>query len=157
MHRDGRQLVKGGSSQLSAKQLQQRIGTKPCLTDCLDGLMILHEMHRSEYDHLYLFICISWESKTQDWISSWAFCMWMKYIYVYFYVCWIILEESYYFEFNGNFNFLLGTSLNHLLYQHFQFLSWNPGTLNSISLITMESFFKKNHVFFSFYNVRSFI
>ncbi|OAY33090.1 uncharacterized protein At5g43822 [Manihot esculenta] len=49
MHRDGRQLVKGGSSQLSAKQLQQRIGTKPCLTDCLDGLMILHEMHRSEY------------------------------------------------------------------------------------------------------------
>lgn len=115
MHRDGRQLVKGGSSQLSAKQLQQRIGTKPCLTDCLDGLMILHEMHRSEYDHLYLFICISWEIQTQDWISSWAFCMWMKYIYVYFYVCWIILEESYYFEFNGNFNFLLGTSLNHLL------------------------------------------
>ncbi|XP_021666070.1 uncharacterized protein At5g43822 isoform X2 [Hevea brasiliensis] len=49
MHRDGRLFVKVGSNQLTAKQLQQRIGIKPCLADCLDGLMILHDMHRSEY------------------------------------------------------------------------------------------------------------
>ncbi|KDP36773.1 hypothetical protein JCGZ_08064 [Jatropha curcas] len=49
MYKDGRQLVKGGPNQLTTKQLQQRVGVKPCLADCLDGLMILHDMHRSEY------------------------------------------------------------------------------------------------------------
>ncbi|KAJ8429961.1 hypothetical protein Cgig2_032086 [Carnegiea gigantea] len=48
MVRDGRQIAKGGS-QLSAKQLNQRVGVKPSLSDCLDGLTILHEMHNSEY------------------------------------------------------------------------------------------------------------
>lgn len=48
MVRDGRQLV-GGGSQLSARQLKQRVGVKPSLSDCLDGLTILHEMHSSEY------------------------------------------------------------------------------------------------------------
>lgn len=54
MYRDGRQLVKGGggSNQLNAKQLQQRIGIKPCLADCLDGLMILHEMHQADSSDL---------------------------------------------------------------------------------------------------------
>ena len=47
--RDGRQLVKGGSVKLTMKQLQQRIGVKPSLADCLDGLSLLHEMHQSEY------------------------------------------------------------------------------------------------------------
>ncbi|XP_057483536.1 uncharacterized protein At5g43822-like isoform X3 [Actinidia eriantha] len=47
--RDGRQLVKGGSIQATPKQLQQRIGIKPSLADCLDGLRLLHEMHQSEY------------------------------------------------------------------------------------------------------------
>ncbi|KAM1093057.1 hypothetical protein ACFX2I_020181 [Malus domestica] len=50
IHRDGRQMVKGGASgQLSVKQLQQRIGVKPSLADCLDGLMLLQDMHCSEY------------------------------------------------------------------------------------------------------------
>ncbi|XP_021902626.1 uncharacterized protein At5g43822 [Carica papaya] len=49
IHRDGRQLVKGGSSKLGVKQLQQRVGIKPCLADCLDGLMLLYIMHQSEY------------------------------------------------------------------------------------------------------------
>ncbi|XP_044495637.1 uncharacterized protein At5g43822-like isoform X1 [Mangifera indica] len=49
LYRDGRQLVKGGSNQLTVKQLQQRVGVKPCLADCLDGLMILHDMHYSEF------------------------------------------------------------------------------------------------------------
>ncbi|KAH7547970.1 hypothetical protein ACOSP7_032728 [Xanthoceras sorbifolium] len=49
IHRDGRQLVRGGSNQLTVKQLQQRIGVKPCLADCIDGLMLLHDMHNSEY------------------------------------------------------------------------------------------------------------
>lgn len=47
--RDGRQLVKGGSVQATPKQLQQRIGIKPCLADCLDGLSNVYEMHHSEY------------------------------------------------------------------------------------------------------------
>lgn len=47
--RDGRQLVKGGPVQLTAKQLQQRIGIKPSLADCLEGLRLLLEMHQSEY------------------------------------------------------------------------------------------------------------
>lgn len=57
MYRDGRQLVKGGggSNQLNVKQLRQRIGIKPCLADCLDGLMILHEMHQAEY---VMFFCL---------------------------------------------------------------------------------------------------
>ncbi|KAL2921581.1 hypothetical protein RDABS01_013072 [Bienertia sinuspersici] len=49
MVRDSRQLVQGGSHQLSTKQLQQRVGLKPSLSDCLDGLAILQEMHSSEY------------------------------------------------------------------------------------------------------------
>lgn len=43
--RDGRQLVSGASE----KKLQQRIGMKPTIADCLDGLSKLHEMHDSEY------------------------------------------------------------------------------------------------------------
>ncbi|CAN0924268.1 Uncharacterized protein At5g43822 [Linum grandiflorum] len=48
MHRDGKQLVNQGSAS-SKKQLRQRIGVKPSLEDCLDGLMRLHDMHQSEY------------------------------------------------------------------------------------------------------------
>lgn len=47
--RDGKQLVKGGSMQPTMKQMQLRVGVKPCLADCLDGLRLLYEMHRSEY------------------------------------------------------------------------------------------------------------
>lgn len=47
--RDGRQLIKGGSVQITVKQLQQRVGIKPRIADCLDGLNLLSEMHRSEY------------------------------------------------------------------------------------------------------------
>lgn len=48
--RDGRQLVKGGGSvQPKIGQLQQRIGIKPSLADCLEGLVQLHDMHHSEY------------------------------------------------------------------------------------------------------------
>lgn len=49
IHRDARHLVEGGSNQLSVKQLRLRIGVKPTLADCLDGLLLLHEMHQSEY------------------------------------------------------------------------------------------------------------
>ncbi|XP_009618641.1 uncharacterized protein At5g43822-like [Nicotiana tomentosiformis] len=48
MVRDGRQLVKGGSTQVTVKQLQQRVGIKPSIADCLDGLKLLCEMHQSE-------------------------------------------------------------------------------------------------------------
>ena len=48
IYRDGKQLVKGGSNQPSIKQLQQKVGLKPSLEDCLNGLMLLCHMHRSE-------------------------------------------------------------------------------------------------------------
>lgn len=47
--RDGRQQAKGGSAQATTKQLQLRVGVKPSLADCLDGIKLLHEMHLSEY------------------------------------------------------------------------------------------------------------
>ncbi|KAK6249613.1 hypothetical protein SCA6_003618 [Theobroma cacao] len=49
LQRDGKQLAQGGSNQMNRKQLQQRIGVKPSLTNCMDGLMLLHEMHLAEY------------------------------------------------------------------------------------------------------------
>lgn len=49
IYREGKQLAKSGSNQPSKKQLNLRIGVKPCLADCLDGLKLLHEMHHSEY------------------------------------------------------------------------------------------------------------
>ncbi|XP_009631092.1 uncharacterized protein At5g43822-like isoform X1 [Nicotiana tomentosiformis] len=55
MVRDGRQLIKGGSTQVTVKQLQQRVGVKPSIADCLDGLKLLCEMHQSEY-HLKLSV-----------------------------------------------------------------------------------------------------
>ena len=60
IHRDVRQMVKGGSSQLSVKQLQQRVGVKPSLADCVDGLMLLQDMHCSEYVILFyvFYLCI---------------------------------------------------------------------------------------------------
>ncbi|XP_024970777.1 uncharacterized protein At5g43822 isoform X2 [Cynara cardunculus var. scolymus] len=47
--RDAKQQVKGGSVQPSVKQLHQRIGIKPSIVDCLEGLRLLHEMYQSEY------------------------------------------------------------------------------------------------------------
>ncbi|KAG2698102.1 hypothetical protein I3760_07G134800 [Carya illinoinensis] len=49
IHRDSKQQIKGGSSKPNAKQLQQRVGVKPSLVDCLDGLLVLYDMHHSEY------------------------------------------------------------------------------------------------------------
>ncbi|KAL4368103.1 hypothetical protein GQ457_05G003710 [Hibiscus cannabinus] len=46
---DGKQLAKGSSNQMNKKQLQHRIGVKPTLTNCIDGLILLHEMHLAEY------------------------------------------------------------------------------------------------------------
>ncbi|XP_076911414.1 uncharacterized protein At5g43822-like [Bidens hawaiensis] len=47
--RDAKQQIKGGSIQSSTKQLKHRIGIKPSLADCLEGLRLLHEMHQSEH------------------------------------------------------------------------------------------------------------
>ncbi|KAG6420197.1 hypothetical protein SASPL_116717 [Salvia splendens] len=47
--RDSKQLPKVGSAQMNAKQLKQQIGVKPTLADCIEGLRLLEEMHRSEY------------------------------------------------------------------------------------------------------------
>ncbi|XP_077246904.1 pentatricopeptide repeat (PPR) superfamily protein [Tasmannia lanceolata] len=47
--RDGRQLLKGGSMQPTMHQMQLRVGIRPSLAQCLDGLKSLYEMHHSEY------------------------------------------------------------------------------------------------------------
>ncbi|XP_022774637.1 uncharacterized protein At5g43822-like [Durio zibethinus] len=49
LQHDGKQLAKGCSNQMSTKQLQQRIGVKLFPTNCIDGLMLLHEIHFAEY------------------------------------------------------------------------------------------------------------
>eukprot|EP00268_Persea_americana_P040385 TRINITY_DN40104_c0_g1_i10.p1 TRINITY_DN40104_c0_g1~~TRINITY_DN40104_c0_g1_i10.p1 ORF type:complete len:114 (+),score=24.03 TRINITY_DN40104_c0_g1_i10:111-452(+) len=48
--RDGNQLLKGGSMQPTTHQMQLRVGIRPSVEDCLDGLKSLHEMHHSEYE-----------------------------------------------------------------------------------------------------------
>ncbi|XP_043718995.1 uncharacterized protein At5g43822 isoform X1 [Telopea speciosissima] len=47
--RDGRQQVKGGSMSPGTNQMQLRIGIRPSLADCLEGLRLIHEMYHSEY------------------------------------------------------------------------------------------------------------
>ncbi|XP_022738999.1 uncharacterized protein At5g43822-like isoform X3 [Durio zibethinus] len=49
LQHDGKQLAKGSSYQMNRKQLQHRIGIRPFLTNCIDGLMLLHEMPLAEY------------------------------------------------------------------------------------------------------------
>uniref|UniRef100_A0A2P2LKG2 Uncharacterized protein MANES_13G069100 n=1 Tax=Rhizophora mucronata TaxID=61149 RepID=A0A2P2LKG2_RHIMU len=44
-HRNTRQWV----NKLTTKQLDQQVGLKPCVRYCSDSLMLLHEMHQSEY------------------------------------------------------------------------------------------------------------
>ncbi|KAK5802878.1 uncharacterized protein At5g43822 isoform X3 [Gossypium arboreum] len=46
---DGKQLAKGSFNQMNKKQLQHRIGVKPTLTNCIDGLVLLHEIYHDEY------------------------------------------------------------------------------------------------------------
>ncbi|XP_051139420.1 uncharacterized protein At5g43822 [Andrographis paniculata] len=53
--RDSRQLVGASSSKSNSKQLKQRVGVKPTLSECLDGLRLLEEMHQAEY-HLKLSV-----------------------------------------------------------------------------------------------------
>ncbi|XP_058098614.1 uncharacterized protein At5g43822-like isoform X5 [Magnolia sinica] len=47
--RDGKQLLKGGSMQPTVHQMQLRVGIRPSLADCVDGLRSLYDMHLAEY------------------------------------------------------------------------------------------------------------
>ncbi|KAL1544786.1 hypothetical protein AAHA92_21591 [Salvia divinorum] len=47
--RDSKQLAKVGTAQMTGKQLKQQVGVKPTLADCIEGLRLLEEIHRSEY------------------------------------------------------------------------------------------------------------
>ncbi|VVB07195.1 unnamed protein product [Arabis nemorensis] len=46
LHREGSQLLK---MEQSKKRVEERIGVKPCIADCLEGLSLLYDMHQSEY------------------------------------------------------------------------------------------------------------
>jgi Casein Kinase 2 substrate len=75
--RDANQLVKSGSSPTS-KQMQLRVGTWWSLKDCLDGLKLISEMHRDEYDsyslsvHLFHRINVTW---LHTWLSFYRFAL----------------------------------------------------------------------------------
>ncbi|XP_058098144.1 uncharacterized protein At5g43822-like isoform X2 [Magnolia sinica] len=47
--RDGKQLLKGGSMRPTMHQMQLRVGIRPSLADCVDGLRSLYDMHLAEY------------------------------------------------------------------------------------------------------------
>eukprot|EP01018_Ginkgo_biloba_P015006 Gb_14654 [translate_table: standard] len=46
--RDGFQLLKGEALQPTVQQMQLRVGLRPCLNDCLEGLKAISEMHHAE-------------------------------------------------------------------------------------------------------------
>lgn len=46
---DGCHLLKGETQQPTLQQMQMRVGLRPSLSDCLDGLKAIYEMHLSEY------------------------------------------------------------------------------------------------------------
>ncbi|XP_058098612.1 uncharacterized protein At5g43822-like isoform X3 [Magnolia sinica] len=48
--RDGKQLLKGGSMQPTVHQMQLRVGIRPSLADCVDGLRSLYDMHLAEVE-----------------------------------------------------------------------------------------------------------
>ncbi|CAN7027316.1 hypothetical protein BRARA_F03784 [Brassica rapa] len=52
LRREGSQLLK---MEQSKRRIEERIGVKPCIADCLKGLSLLYEMHQSEY-HLKMSI-----------------------------------------------------------------------------------------------------
>ncbi|EOA14622.1 hypothetical protein CARUB_v10027881mg [Capsella rubella] len=45
LHRDGLHLLEVESSK---RRVKERIGVKPCIADCLEGLSILFDMHQSD-------------------------------------------------------------------------------------------------------------
>ncbi|XP_068643241.1 uncharacterized protein At5g43822 isoform X4 [Aristolochia californica] len=47
--RDGNQLLRSGFKQPSMQQMQLRVGIQPTLSQCMDGLRTLYDMHLSEY------------------------------------------------------------------------------------------------------------
>ncbi|BBM98706.1 hypothetical protein MPTK1_1g15600 [Marchantia polymorpha subsp. ruderalis] len=48
--RDGCQLLKAERQQPTASQMQQRVGPRPSLQDCVNGLHTLYQMHFDEYN-----------------------------------------------------------------------------------------------------------
>ncbi|CAM6115991.1 unnamed protein product [Calypogeia fissa] len=66
--RDGQQLVRAEKN-LTPKQLQQRVGPRPSLQDCTDGLYSLYQMHCDEYNlKVALVSALSYDIKSQDMI-----------------------------------------------------------------------------------------
>ncbi|MQM17378.1 hypothetical protein Taro_050353 [Colocasia esculenta] len=64
MSKDGSQLSKSGST---PSALQMKIGIKPTLAECMDGLNIIHEIYQSEYLlKSSLISSLTWNSSSSD-------------------------------------------------------------------------------------------
>uniref|UniRef100_A0A1D1YQ02 Uncharacterized protein At5g43822 n=1 Tax=Anthurium amnicola TaxID=1678845 RepID=A0A1D1YQ02_9ARAE len=64
LSRDGSQLLKSGST---PSALQMKIGIKPSLAECVDGLKTINEMHQSEYLlKISLISALTWNCSSSD-------------------------------------------------------------------------------------------
>lgn len=64
---DGCHLLKGETLQPTLQQMQMRVGLRPSLSDCLDGLKALYEMHLSEYLlKVSIISALSYDSRAGD-------------------------------------------------------------------------------------------
>ncbi|CAM6104064.1 unnamed protein product [Calypogeia fissa] len=63
---DGQQLLRA-EKQLTPQQQHQRVGPRPSLQDCLDGLFSIYEMHRDEYNlKIALVSALTYDIKSED-------------------------------------------------------------------------------------------
>ncbi|KAL3697101.1 hypothetical protein R1sor_011177 [Riccia sorocarpa] len=65
--RDGCQLLKAEKPQPTPQQLQQRVGPRPSLHDCLEGLRSLYQMHYDEYNlKVAVVSSLTYDSREED-------------------------------------------------------------------------------------------
>ncbi|KAL2643966.1 hypothetical protein R1flu_011553 [Riccia fluitans] len=65
--RDGCQLLKAEKPQPTPQQLQQRVGPRPSLHDCVEGLRSLYQMHYDEYNlKVAIVSSLTYDSRDED-------------------------------------------------------------------------------------------
>lgn len=65
--RDGQQLLRAEKQQATPQQLRRRVGARPSLQDCIDGLHSLYQMHSDELTlKTALVSALSYDVKPED-------------------------------------------------------------------------------------------